>query len=160
MIAFARETLFDVVHEVDALLQLHYQELTLNRDKIALAPRWASYRALEAAGNFVLFTARDDGKLVGYSAFFIDRHMHYVGLTLATNDVLFLHPDYRTGRNGVKLIRFSEQQLDAQLAEVDHKIVWHAKHSNYFARILEKMGYQNEEIMMARMVPAQHKGGA
>lgn len=160
MITYARETLFDVVHEVDALLKLHYEELTLNRDKIALAPRWASYRALEAAGNFVLFTARDDGKLVGYSAFFIDRHMHYVGLTLATNDVLYLHPERRTGRTGFKLIRFCEDQLGQMLADVDHKLIWHAKYSNYLARILEKMGYAREEVMMARMVPAQHKGGA
>jgi GNAT superfamily N-acetyltransferase len=157
MIAYARETLFDVVEEVDGLLRLHYEELTLNRDRIALQPRWASYRALEAAGNFVLFTAREDGQLIGYSAFFIDQHMHYVGLTLATNDVLFLHPDYRTGRTGVRLIRFCEQELAKQLPEF--KLVWHAKYSNYFAQILEKMDYAREEVMMARMFPATHKGG-
>lgn len=158
MIAFARETLFDVVEEVDGLLRLHYEELTLNKDRIALDPMWGEYRALEAMGRFVLFTARDDGKLVGYSAFFVARHLHYAGLTLATNDVLYLHPDYRAGRTGVKLIRFCERELAAQLGEF--KLIWHAKYSNHFARILEKMGYAREEVMMARMFPETHKGGA
>ena len=69
MVIFQQESLYEIIDEVDELLQLHYTELTLNRDKIKLEPMWEKYAALEFAGAFVVYTARSNGRLIGDSAF-------------------------------------------------------------------------------------------
>lgn len=148
MITYQREHLCSVALDVDALLEMHYQELTLNKDKIRLKPIWQRYQALEDAGAFVVFTARQDNQLIGYSAFFVNAHLHYEDTISAVNDVLFLHPDHRKGLTGVKLIRFSERQLQDMGA---HKVTWHAKHNTTLIPLLEAMGYKNEEVVLGKL---------
>ena len=149
MIAFARECLCDVIQEVDALLKLHYEELTLHKERIKLDPDWPMYTALEHMERLVLFTARDDGRLVGYAAFFVQPHIHYRKTIVAQNDVLFLHPEHRKGTTGIRFIRFSEQCL--QGLKVD-KIIWHVKFSLDLRPILHRLGYADEEVMVGKML--------
>ena len=146
---FKRELIYEIIHEVDDLLALHYEELTLNKDKIKLKPMWPRYAALEAADAFVVFTAREEGKLIGYSAFFVNRHLHYEDTVLASNDVLFLHPDHRLGMTGIRLIKFSEKELSTVGA---HKVTWHAKHNTHLIPILTRLGYKNEEVVMGKIL--------
>lgn len=150
MITFQRELVYQVVHEVDELLKLHYQELTLNKDRIALNPMWERYAALEQADAFVVFTARDNGVLIGYSAFFVNRHMHYGDLVICNNDVLFLHPDHRTGRTGIKLIRYCEEQA-VSLLKQNFSLTWHAKLGTPLADMLQRMGYSIQDIVLSKL---------
>jgi GNAT superfamily N-acetyltransferase len=153
MITYQQESLFDIVNEVDDLLRLHYEELCLNRDKIKLDPMWDRYAELERSGNLVLFTVRDDKKLIGYSAFLVTKHLHYGMLTLAINDVLFLHPDYRSGRIGIKLIRMCESYFeDIKTPDVEIKMVWHAKFDTSLEKLLRSMNYTAEEISFGRIL--------
>lgn len=149
MIEFRRELLCEMVAEVDDLLQLHYEELTKNRDKVALKPMWAEYAALEQMGRFVVYTARDDGRLVGYSAFFVQKHLHYADLKTAMNDVLFLHPGQRQGTTGIRLIKFCEAALKALGV---HKLVWHAKLDTALIPILHRLNYKTEELSLAKFL--------
>lgn len=147
---YQQETLYEIIEEVQALLQLHYEEIALNRQAIKLAPMWEQYAALERMGSFVVYTARDDsGALIGYSAFFISQHMHYAETKMASNDVLFLHPDHRQGSAGLKLIKFSDRELEKLGA---NKITWHVKIAKDWRTILHRMGYVDEEIVCARLV--------
>jgi GNAT superfamily N-acetyltransferase len=149
MIAFAQELLCEVVQEVQPLLELHYQELTLNKDLVKLDPRWQDYRLLEQLGRFVIFTARDDGNLVGYSAYFLNKHLHYSGLTVAQNDVLFVHPDSRRGTTALRFLTYAEEQLKALGAD---KLVYHIKFSLDWRPILHRRGYADEEVMVGKLL--------
>ena len=149
MITLQQETLYDVVDEVEPLLKLHYEELTLNKERIKLDPMWERYALLELSESLVIYTARDNEQLVGYSAFFVTQHMHYAGLTIVANDVLFLHPDHRTGRTGIRLIKFCESSLREKLGSF--KLTMHAKYSNDLASILTRMGYAAEEVILAKL---------
>lgn len=149
MIEYSKECLCDVVNEVEPLLQLHYEELTLSKDRVKLDPDWERYANMEHAGSFHVFTARDDGRLIGYSAFFLAKHIHYRSLVVANNDVLYLHPDYRCGMTGIRLIRSSETGMKALGAA---KITWHAKYSNDLKQILIRMGYADEEAILGKML--------
>lgn len=146
---YLKECLCDVINEVEPLLQLHYEELTLNKDVVKLDPDWSRYAAMEHAGSFHIFTARDAGELVGYSAFFLASHIHYRSLVVANNDVLYLHPDHRVGMTGIRLIRNSETGMKALGAT---KITWHAKYSNHLKQILIRMGYADEEAILGKML--------
>jgi hypothetical protein len=153
MITYQREILFDVIEEVDSLLHLHYEELTLHRDKVKLAPMWDRYADLERCGNFIVFTVRDGERLIGYSAFFLNQHLHYGELTIAVNDVLYLHPDYRSGRVGLKLIRMCESHFESMKSDNNEiKIVWHAKLDTKLQQLLGLMKYKAEEIVFGKIL--------
>ena len=146
---FNRECLCDVVQEIDSLLRLHYDELTRNKDRVRLDPIWSAYASLEHLGRFFIYTARDNDKLIGYAAFFVNSHLHYADLKVAINDVLFLHPDYRLGMTGIKLLKFCESEMKA--LKVD-KLVWHCKLETNLIPILKRMGYDTEEVSMAKFL--------
>ena len=146
---YAKETLNIIFDEVQELLKLHYEELTLNKDVVKLDPDWFRYFDLENSGKFHTITARDNDKLVGYAGWFLMPHIHYKSILVASNDVLFLHPDYRLGTSGIKLLKYSESEM---LKLGANKITWHIKESNDFRNILYRMGYKNEDMICGKLL--------
>jgi hypothetical protein len=145
---------FEVIKEVDSikdqiqlLIKRHYAELTLDKDVMKLAPDWDKYKELNKDGKLSIVCAYDGDKMVGYSVFFLNEHIHYKNNIIANNDVLFLAPEYRLGMTGIKLIKYSEmilQQLGVS------KVIWHIKQAKDFRKLLHRMGYQDEDIIVGR----------
>lgn len=148
---FQQEILYMILGEIDSLLKMHYDELTLNKEHVILDPDWERYADLEKQGKLIIYTARDGDKLVGYSVFFMNQHIHYKNNLFAMNDVLFLHPDYRKNSCGPKLIMFCDQEL-SKLGKV--KITWHVKFTRDFRPILHRLGYVDEEVMCGKFAGA------
>jgi len=63
---YQQEFLSSVYIEIQALIELHWEQIALNKDEIKLNPDWDQYEAAEAQGVLKVFTARDEGVLVGY----------------------------------------------------------------------------------------------
>lgn len=108
---YQQEFLATVQQDIKPLLEKHWSEIALNQDKIKLNPDWGAYNQLEQAGKLKIFTARDDGKLVGYFVVIVDRHIHYKDHLFANNDILFVDKEYRKGFTGIKLVKFAEKCL-------------------------------------------------
>lgn len=151
MTTFARELLCEVVQEVQPLLELHYRELAKNQERIKLDPDWARYSQMERAGTLLLFTAREDAALVGYSVFFASPHPHYRDLMLVSNDLLFLDAAHRVGRIGVRLMKYCEDQI-AALYRGETCITWHAKEQTTLAAMLPRMGYGVQDIVFSKLL--------
>lgn len=150
MITFQVEKLDQVKDELPVLLKLHYDEIALNKEHIPLDPDWEKYKTLCDRGNLFVVTARtDDQLLVGYSVFFTTYHLHYKSTLVASNDILYLHPDYRKGTTGIKLIKFSESEL--KKLGVD-KVIWHIKYLKDFRNILYRMGYFDEDAIVGKVL--------
>lgn len=150
MITVQTETIASVKSEIGVLLRAHYDEIALHKDVIKLAVDWGRYEYLEQENALRVYTARDDGRLIGYSAFFLVWHPHYKNNLFAQNDVLYLSPEYRNGTTaGIRLIKYSEEQL---LADRVDKIMWHVKTANDWSAILERLGYQFEERIMGKVL--------
>ena len=147
---FQCEPVLTVKPEMEPLLDDHYEELTLHKDKIKLAPDWELYDKMEKAQQFYLLTVRDEesNALIGYSAWFVKPHIHYKATIVAMNDVLFLDKKHRLGMTGIKLLKFSEQEM----RKVAHKIVWHVKESSDFRPILHRLGYIDEDFLVGKML--------
>ncbi len=150
--------ILELAAELLPLLEKHYEEITLNKDVVTLAPDWGRYADIEAAGKFYIFLLRDEGKLVGYSAFFLDTHLHYSDLLVASNDVLYIDPAYRKTGDGATLIKFSESCLSAMGAQ---KITWHVKFNKTingveqlldFRPLLHRSGYADEETLVGKII--------
>lgn len=131
------------------LLTAHWKEIANYQAAIPLDVDWEFYDKMQAQGKLLCITARIDGELVGYSVFMITRHPHYVSTVFASNDVIFVREDMRNSRLGLALIRASEREARAIGAK---KLTWHVKVTNDVARLLERLGYQLDELIMGKLL--------
>ena len=112
-VAFAADRLCPaLIAELMPLLQAHYHEVAHYPD-IPLDPNWGMYAKIAENGNLRIYTARIDGVLVGYEAFFLSPSMHYRSATYACEDVLFVEKNARGARIGIGLMQFAHESLKA-----------------------------------------------
>ena len=110
-VKYQQEFLSSVRGEIEPLLNSHWEEIALNKEKIKLNPDWDAYQSLEDQGKLKIFTARDDGQLVGYFVVIVGTNIHYKDHLFASNDIIYLSPNHRKGFTGIKLIKFAEKCL-------------------------------------------------
>lgn len=139
----------ELVEELKPLLEGHYQEVALHKEHIPLAPDWVRYKKLAEANALCIVGVRDNGRLVGYSVFYISKMMHYMTTTMASNDVIYLAPEYRNGFAGIRLIKVSEAELK-KLGIT--KVLWHIKFAKDFRKILYRMGYIDEDAIVGKII--------
>jgi GNAT superfamily N-acetyltransferase len=115
MIIFRVERWADFWRDCQELTPLHWAEAALDKDKIALSIQPENYAACDEKGILHIVTARDGAKMVGYFIANVVIHPHYkdAGL-MAFTDMYFMHPDYRKGGNGAKLLIEVERTLKAR----------------------------------------------
>ena len=133
--------------DIEHLIEQHYQELTLDRDVMTLAPSWSIYRKRIADGTMVATGISLDGKLIGYCVWFLSSHLHYENNLVANNDVLFIAAEHRKGMLGIKFIKYQEQVLQELGVS---KVLWHVKLARDFRKILHRLGYHDEDIIVGR----------
>ena len=130
---------------VQSLLEEHWQEVAKNKELMVLAPDWERYQALHAAGMmFTLYAWDDDYNLLGYSCNILDRHMHYKGLTVASNDVLFVSKAHRASSVGLRLMAATKAAAKVHGAQL---MLWHAKADSALDRILKAKRLAVQDII-------------
>lgn len=145
-IVLASESCAGLWRELEPLMREHYRELAVDKD-IPLCPDTERYEALEQADVLRGYTARREGELIGYAAFFVQRHLHYATSVHASQDVLFLRQDYRRGGLGLRLIAYCERRLAAEGVDVVHH---HAKPDTSLAGILARKGYRLQDLIYSK----------
>ena len=111
MVKYQQEFLTSVVDDIKPLIKSHWDEIALNQDRIKLNPDWEAYQNFEDQDRLRIFTARDEGELVGYFVVIIGVNIHYKDHLFASNDIIYLSPNYRKGFTGIRLIKFAEKCL-------------------------------------------------
>lgn len=96
--------------ELRPLLDLHWEKLAESRDSVALDPRYDVYAALEEAGELLLVTLRDRGRIVGYWIAVISPGLHYRTCLTATMDIWNILPEYEGGVAAMVLMRAVEKE--------------------------------------------------
>ena len=104
----AHECLASVKEDIKPLIEKHWEMVALNQGKILLNPNWEEYAKLDAAHKLRVFTARQDGILVGYCVLTVGHSIHYKDHIFANNDVTFVLPEHRSGATGYYLLKFAE----------------------------------------------------
>ena len=135
---YQQEFLSQVENDILVLIDLHYKEIALNKNKVKLNPDWDVYRDLEDQGKLKIFTARDGLTLVGYFVVVVGTNMHYKDHTFACNDIIYLHKDYRKGFAGIKLIKFAKKCLTDDGVSI---LTINTKVHQPFDRLLERLGF-------------------
>lgn len=146
-IAFAREPIAGLWPEMAPLMAAHHAEIFPYQD-VQLDVDTAGYDFVDNAGMMRCFTARADGKLVGYSVFFVRRAMT-AALLLAHQDGHYLAPEFRIGCNGLQMLRFAERALIADGAQL---IVQGCKVDHDLGPLFRRLGYQPMDLMFYKRV--------
>lgn len=138
-ITYQEEKLEDILEEVKPLFQKHWEELALNKDTRPLDPDYASYIMLSGLQIVRVFTVRLDKKIVGYSIWFINKHMHYQTWLYALSDVYWLDPDQR--KTGVSYDFFFK--IEDWLKSIGVKsILIQDKIEHSHAKFFNQLGYK------------------
>ncbi|WP_433705794.1 hypothetical protein [Paraburkholderia sacchari] len=112
MLTFAIERFSDVYAELMPLLEQHYGEISTHAEHgVPLSPMVEVYRAREADGSLVMVIGREAGQIVAYFVCFIAPGLHYRSCLTCSPDIFFVRPDLRTGRTGIRMFRFVEDEL-------------------------------------------------
>lgn len=111
MITYQKEKLFDIFDEISPLLEKHYEEIALYKDKIKYKPDWEKYKSLEKAEVLKVATVRDEGELVGYYFCFVLPNPHYSDDLYSVNDIVLIKPEYRKGKIGKGLFEYVERWM-------------------------------------------------
>ena len=139
---YAIENVYEIHHEMDELLAIHYDQVSTHKHIKVLAPKWERFKELTEMGHCRTATVRtDDDELVGYFITFIFPHVHF-DCVMAMNDAVFLHPDHR-GFASYKLFKFAIADLRA-CSEADILAV-HMKIHLPFRELLAKLGFNQTE---------------
>lgn len=148
-ITYQEEYFEDVIDEIKPLLERHWEEIALNKDKIPLDPDYEAYRKLSDAGAIHYTTVRDDGKLIGYAIYFLIGNLHYSSLAIAESDIFWLAPEYRKGSVGIRLIKAAEKFLvELGVNHIINKVKLHYDVGSLF----ESLGYKPFERLYSKHI--------
>lgn len=143
----AREKFADFIDEAEPILRRHWREVAHYTD-IPLNVDRSNYERIEQADMLRIFTARLGRTLIGYAVFLISPNAHYRYSIQAKQDVIYIAPEHRGRLAGYRLIKFADEMLRAEGAQVVYQ---HVKLSHpALGRILERIGYAPIETIYAR----------
>lgn len=138
MITVQRERIHDLWEEIFPLFEAHWREVAHFPD-IPLDVNIPRYEQAEDGGMLRCYTARRGSVLIGYAFYFLAHNSHYSGSLQASQDVLFIHPDYRRSGAGLKLMREADRRLRTEGVQA---VYHHEKIAHSFAPLLERLGYE------------------
>lgn len=149
MLKYQQEFLNQVKSDIEPLIELHWEEIALNQDKIKLNPDWDAYHSLEGEGRLKIFTARSGNDLVGYFVVILGTNIHYKDHLFASNDIIYLHKDYRKGFAGIRLINFAEKCLKEDGVSV---LLINIKTHKPFDKVLERLKFKPIERVFSKFI--------
>jgi GNAT superfamily N-acetyltransferase len=133
------ERIEDVLHELKPVHAAHWQETERYRHGIALNPDYNYIINAERSGRFMLFTVRNQSGIVGNCMMYLSRSTH-TQRWVAEEDTIFILPEYRKGRLGVRLIRYVEDVL-RNMGVTEIRVT--VKTVNDVGRLLSHLGYNH-----------------
>ena len=131
--------------DMTSLILKHHEEVEDQR--IPLAPDYNTYMEIEKLGMFHGFTARKDGKLIGYATYTTMPMLHHLTTKAAVCDLLYITPEHRGGWLGVKLLKFSESVLKDRGADL---LIMNIKTKHDFGAMLKRLGYEHTEVQYSK----------
>jgi GNAT superfamily N-acetyltransferase len=151
MLTFQQEAWPAFAAEARPLWDLHWQEIALDQDVIPLVPDHAAYTALDQADVLHVVTARAEGQLVGYVVGILKPHLHYATTLHYHMDVLWLHPQWRQGLAGYRLLQAVERTVQQRVGGMV-KILLGTKQHYDLSTLYARLGYTEIERTWAKVL--------
>jgi len=148
VITFALEKMADIVDEIRPLHLEQWQETEGYRGDIPFNPDYKRYIDFSNIDYYLIYAARQDGKLVGHLSLYVTQSMHTQTL-LAQEDTLFLTHSVRGGRTAYRLFQFVEADLKRRGVK---ELYCSVKAGAKSKALLEFMGCQHVADMLHKLL--------
>lgn len=139
MISYQQEFLATVAKDIAPLLKEDWEEIEHQKSRRPLNPDWEAYANLETSGILKIFTARDDGSLIGYASCFMLPDIHSRGILSANFEILFVSASHRNGAVGLRLMKFAEKCVRQDGAEFCFVTT---TEQNSASKMMQRLGYK------------------
>lgn len=143
---FAEENYREILEELKPLHLAHWMETEGYRHGLEFAPKYEQYSHFNDIGFYRVFTARDNGRLVGNIGMYVTNSMH-TNNKVATEDTLFLLPEARKGFIAARFISFVEKELK-KLAPIEINIT--IKEADRLPKLMMRLGYLKTSIQYSK----------
>lgn len=139
MITYQVETYESTKDEVEDVTRDHWNEVPFGPwGDIGLDINHPQYDMMEQMGSLRVFTARDDGVIIGYLVIVAAAMLHHKEHWHATDDVIYVAPDYRGSDVFNTLVSMAVEECK----RVGIHFFTLSVNPNYdFSSVMEKMGW-------------------
>lgn len=146
-VTLQRERFVDAIDEALPILRREHAELSPFRD-VPMEIDRAGYAQAEALGLLRVYTARVDHALAGYTSMIVGPNLHHASARTALQDVFYVDPRHRGRLLGLMLLRFADEQLQAEGVTIVMRSSMNA--SPDMGRLLRLHGYSPDETLWFR----------
>ena len=122
--------------EIEPLAELEWEESGHPTQELKID--WDAYYDLESRGVLKFFTARQEGKLIGYFVVLCVTPLTAKGETIGYYDSVYVHKDYRKSSVGKRLFKFVETCIKEDGIE---RVIASSSKKNPIGKFLNRMGY-------------------
>lgn len=137
--------------ELRPLLEGHWDELALNKDKAPLSPQYGVYLEKEDRGEILYVTLRREGELVGYFVGFVAPGLHYSTCLTLIMDIMYVVPEHRGDGGGLTLCRAVEKE--ARRRGVQRWFMgFKTAHAVHMEKLLQVIGMERAEIFYSKWI--------
>lgn len=137
------------VNEVADLIADYYARTNAQEGIPPLMIHWPFFLKLEKKHSLLLYTAREDTKLVGVNMYLLMLHPQHYGMKTAICNTLGVNPDYRGRGIATDLVKYAEKHLVAYGV----KMIVHGHRSIYKVEpLFPKLGFVETERMYTKVL--------
>lgn len=142
-ITYQRESIAEVEGEARAFVKEYLAEFPSSFEQEI---SWETLRAMDALGVLKAVSVRDEGLLVGCCFYTLSLHHHAKNTLVAQELSLYLLPEYRKGRIGIRLLDFIEEAAKEDGA----KIMLMTSRGGNLTPLLKLRRYDQLEVVFAK----------
>jgi len=148
-VTFQREPVCALWTELDPLAAEHWREVSWEPGSHACLDH-DRYEHAEASGVFHMLTVRNTttGCLIGYAGFWVSDNPQNKTSREASQDCVYLDPEFRVGSTGTDFLRFCDRYLEDLGCRV---IYHHIRKARDWSALLRTLGYREIEKTYARI---------
>jgi predicted N-acetyltransferase YhbS len=144
------EALSVIQKEVAALIDGYYADTNAQDGIPPLNMDWPFFIKLEQGYRLVLFTAREDGELMGVNMYMLTQHPQHKGMTWAMCNTLAVATKHRGKGIGTMLVEAGMAYLKTR---TDVKVVTHHFRTIYDAKpLFPKLGFDLAEHVYMKVL--------
>jgi len=146
-VKYQQEFLSHAEAEVTPLAELEWEESGHPTEPLVID--WDTYFKLEEAGLLKFFTARADGKLVGYFVVVITSPLTTKGELVASYEAVYVDKGYRKSMVARRLFKFVEECIRE---DGIYRVIASSSVKNPIGKFLNRMGYSEIETKYEKVI--------
>jgi GNAT superfamily N-acetyltransferase len=112
-------------------------------------PDLARYRQLDSLGRLLCLSARENGRLIGYSVMILNFAMHHRTVICGFGDVIYVEEGRGRAHVAADLIRASREWARSKGAR---RLAWWVEPDSPLKKILQSLGFASDEVLMEQVL--------